>query len=96
MPDLLAEFNPTATMNVSFSGNAAQIGQPLTIDQVKETPSILIDAGANSTAFSNNATFTVAMVDPATVGSDQSGGQVSPNPYPRKEGERQAAGRRRS
>lgn len=76
MPDLLAEFTPTAVMNVSFSGTDAQIGQPLTVAQVKETPSISIDGGANATDLAQG-TYTIAMVDPATVGSDQSGGQVS-------------------
>lgn len=77
VPDLLTEFNPSAVLDVSFNETVATIGQPLTISQVTSQPTVTVTPSSNATAFAEGAAFTVAMVDPATVGSDQSGGQVS-------------------
>lgn len=89
VPDLLAEFNPSATLEVTFDSTVAAIGQPLTITEVTNQPTVLVTPSSNATAFTEGAVFTVAMVDPATVGSDQSGGQVSSRTSfgRRKEGE---------
>ncbi|KAL7410131.1 phosphatidylethanolamine-binding protein [Mrakia frigida] len=76
VPDLLAEFNPSATLEVTFDSTVAAIGQPLTITEVTNQPTVLVTPSSNATAFTEGAVFTVAMVDPATVGSDQSGGQT--------------------
>lgn len=80
VPDLLASFDPSAVLTVTFntSSSAATIGSPLTIADVTSEPSITVTPSSNATVFTADQAFTVAMVDPATVGADQSGGQVGP------------------
>lgn len=76
VPDLLSAFDPSAVLAASFSGNSAAIGQPLTIDQVKEQPELTVNPAAAADAFAQGNVFTVAMVDPGVVGADQSAGQT--------------------
>lgn len=61
VPDLLSAFDPSAVLAASFSGNSAAIGQPLTIDQVKEQPELTVNpAAAAADAFAQGNVFTVA------------------------------------
>ncbi|CED84989.1 Phosphatidylethanolamine binding protein [Phaffia rhodozyma] len=76
VPDLLAEFNPTAVLAVTYDGSQATYGQNLTISQVASQPNITVTPESGASGFDSDATFTVAMVDPSYAGADQSAGQT--------------------
>ncbi|TFK72553.1 PEBP-like protein [Pluteus cervinus] len=70
VPELLAAFDPTALIDVAYSGNSIQPGQPFTKDQVGSTPTVTI----NSNGASLSGNYTLALVDPGPVGADTSAG----------------------
>jgi hypothetical protein len=69
VPDMLSQFMPSAVLSVMFGQNDANYGQALTIDQVKEQPTVMVNPAQNATdMFNSESTWTVAMVDPGVVG----------------------------
>jgi len=74
VPVPIPVFDPTAVLSVSFGSVVPTPGQLLTEDQVKTAPSLTVTP-ANS-SISLDGKFTIAMIDPAAVGADESGGQT--------------------
>lgn len=73
VPDLLASFDPTAILAVNFDGvGDISTGQPIAADKVQSAPTITLTPANSSITFDGN--YTIIMADPATAGSDQSGG----------------------
>ncbi|KAE9406484.1 PEBP-like protein [Gymnopus androsaceus JB14] len=71
VPALLATFNPSAIMTISFdSVTNVSPGQALTQDQVAPTPTLTITPANSSVDLTGN--YTLAMVDADVVGSDES------------------------
>lgn len=75
VPVPIPAFNPSAVLTVNFVGvGDATPGQLLTQDQVKAAPTLTLTPANSTVTFDGK--YTVAMIDPAAVGSDQSGGQT--------------------
>jgi len=75
VPVPIPAFNPTAVLTVNFNGvGDATPGQPLTKDQVQGAPTLTLTPANSTVTFDGK--YTVAMIDPAAVGSDQSKGQT--------------------
>jgi len=74
VPSLLAQFDPTALLTVSFANGDLTPGQNLSQSDVQPTPTITVTAGNSSVQLGPH--FTLAMVDADVVGTDQSQGQT--------------------
>jgi len=75
VPDLLATFDPSAVMNVTFSSvGAISPGQNLTTEQVADAPGITIVPANSSVSLTGN--FTLVMADADVVGTNESVGQT--------------------
>ncbi|KAF8266615.1 phosphatidylethanolamine-binding protein [Lactarius quietus] len=75
VPELLASFDPSAVMTVTFpSVGAISPGQNLTKDQVASTPLITIVPANSSVSLQGN--FTLVMADADVVGTNESLGQT--------------------
>jgi phosphatidylethanolamine-binding protein (PEBP) family uncharacterized protein len=75
VPSLLATFDPSAVMTVTFPGvGAISPGQNLTQDQVASTPLITIVPANSSVSLQGN--FTLVMADADIVGTNESDGQT--------------------
>jgi phosphatidylethanolamine-binding protein (PEBP) family uncharacterized protein len=75
VPDLLASFDPSALISLSFAGvGNAQPGQLFTQEQVAPTPTVTIAPANSSVSFSGN--YTLVMVDADIVGSKLPNGQT--------------------
>ncbi|KZV70455.1 PEBP-like protein [Peniophora sp. CONT] len=74
VPSLLATFDPSATINASFSGVGITPGQALSKDQVASAPTLAITPANSSVTFSGK--YTVVMADADIVGTDESVGQT--------------------
>ncbi|CAG8578056.1 6799_t:CDS:2 [Acaulospora colombiana] len=66
VPDLLASFDPTAYLTVSYGGSSVAAGSPLGLDAVQAAPTITVTPANSSVQLGE--TFTLAMVDPGAVG----------------------------
>ena len=75
VPELLASFNPSAVMNVTFPGvGPISAGQNLSVQQVSTAPGVTISP-ANS-SFSTTGNFTLMMVDAFPFGMNDSTRQI--------------------
>jgi hypothetical protein len=75
VPVPIPAFNPSAVLTVNFDGvGDATPGQPLTEAQVKAAPTLTLTPANSTITFDGK--YTLAMIDPAAVGSDQSNGQT--------------------
>jgi phosphatidylethanolamine-binding protein (PEBP) family uncharacterized protein len=75
VPSLLATFDPSAVMTVTFPGvGAISPGQNLTEDQVASTPLITIVPANSSVSLQGN--YTLVMADADIVGTNESNGQT--------------------
>jgi len=75
VPSLLASFDPSAVMTVTFPGvGAVSPGQNLTKDQVASTPLITIVPANSSVSLQGN--YTLVMADADVVGTNESLGQT--------------------
>lgn len=75
VPSLLSTFDPSATINASFSGvGVITPGQALSKDQVASAPTLAITPANSSVTLSGN--YTVVMADADIVGTDESVGQT--------------------
>jgi len=75
VPSLLASFDPSAVMTVTFPGvGAVSPGQNLTKDQVASTPVITIVPANSSVSLQGN--YTLVMADADVVGTNESLGQT--------------------
>ncbi|KAH9967841.1 phosphatidylethanolamine-binding protein [Russula dissimulans] len=71
IPDLLSTFNPTAVMNVNFTGvGETSAGQNLTKDQVSTEPKLAIVPGSGFNE-SVSGSYTLVMVDADIVGTKE-------------------------
>jgi hypothetical protein len=75
VPVPIPAFKPTAILTANFAGGLGSItpGQLVTKEQVTTAPGLTLTPVNSTTTF--NGTYTVAMIDPGAVGSDQSSGQ---------------------
>jgi len=74
VPVPIPVFNPTAILAANFAGlGSITPGQLVTKDQVATMPDITLTPANSTVTFTGN--YTVAMIDPGAVGSDQSEGQ---------------------
>jgi phosphatidylethanolamine-binding protein (PEBP) family uncharacterized protein len=79
VPQFLPTFNPSALLNVSFSGNSnVEPGTPLAATAVSSAPTLQVVGASNFSANFDNEDqmFTVAMVDADIVGTSFSGNQT--------------------
>nr|ODN98933.1 hypothetical protein L204_02901 [Cryptococcus depauperatus CBS 7855] len=70
-PGLLASFDPSALLSVSFGGQAISIGQNLAQNAVSSSPDLSVSPSSNATIASSTL-YTVIMVDADIVGTDES------------------------
>jgi len=74
VPVPIPAFEPTAILAANFQGlGSITPGQRVSKDQVANPPELTLTPANSSITFNGN--YTVAMIDPAAVGSDQSDGQ---------------------
>jgi phosphatidylethanolamine-binding protein (PEBP) family uncharacterized protein len=74
-PFLLPTFNPSAIMNVAFSGvGPISPGQTLSMQQTATAPDVTIIPANSSVPTTGN--FTLVMVDARAVGTNESNGQI--------------------
>jgi hypothetical protein len=74
VPVPIPAFEPTAILTANFGGlGNITPGQLVSKDEVTNAPGLTLTPVNSTTTF--NGTYTVAMIDPAAVGSDQSSGQ---------------------
>jgi len=74
VPVPIPVFEPTAILTANFQGlGSITPGQLVSRDQVTNAPELTLTPVNSTITFNGN--YTVAMIDPGAVGSDQSGGQ---------------------
>lgn len=74
VPVPIPTFEPTAILTANFQGlGEITPGQLVSKDQVTNSPNITLTPANSTITFNGN--YTVAMIDPGAVGSDQSQGQ---------------------
>jgi hypothetical protein len=74
VPVPIPVFEPTAILAANFEGlGSITPGQVVTKEQVATMPELTLTPANSTVTFNGN--YTVAMIDPGAVGSDQSGGQ---------------------
>jgi len=74
VPVPIPAFEPTAILTANFQGlGSITPGQLVSKDQVANAPNLTLTPVNSSITFDGN--YTVAMIDPGAVGSDQSNGQ---------------------
>jgi len=74
VPSLLAQFDPTALLTVSFADGDLTPGQNLSQTEVQNAPTITVTTAGSSGQLGPR--FTLAMVDADVVGTDESQGQT--------------------
>ncbi|KAI0094097.1 phosphatidylethanolamine-binding protein [Irpex rosettiformis] len=75
VPSLLATFNPSAVLTLSYSGvGDVSPGQALTQQQVQPVPGLSVTPANSSVEISG--TYTIVMADAGPVGTDESQGQT--------------------
>ncbi|KAK8845323.1 hypothetical protein IAR55_006036 [Kwoniella newhampshirensis] len=70
VPQLLATFDPTATLTVTFGTDTISTGQNLTAAEVASYPNVSVTPSSNTT-FEDGTLYTILMVDANPVGTDE-------------------------